>query len=339
MAARFVFFGELLLRLSAPGRQMFLQTPGFEVNVGGAEANVAVSLSRFGHECAMVGTVPDHALGEAAIGELRRQGVDTRAVRRVPGRMGLYFLATGALSRPSEIIYDRVDTAFALADADHYDWAALVQGAERLHLSGVTPAVSETAGRAALAAAKAAVEAGVKVSFDCNYRQKLWEARGTDGRATLLELAGHADLLLGNHRDIALMLQTSFNQPSTEEKFLAAAETAFQAFPRLQRLACTIRSHESVDCQDLAGQMISRGGALVRTPVRAMSGIVDRIGGGDAFAAGLLHGITSGMDDATALDFAVCAALLKHSVPGDANLVSVGDVQAVMAGGGLDVKR
>lgn len=339
MGARFVFFGELLLRLSAPGRELILQTPRFDVHVGGAEANVAVSLARFGHDSAMVGTVAANPLGEAAVGELRRHGVRTDGVRAVPGRMGLYFLATGALSRPSEIVYDRADSAFAKHAAEGRDWPRLLAGADWLHVSGVTPAVSEAAGVTALHAVRAAVDAGVKVSFDCNYRQKLWEARGTDGRAVLRELASHATLLFGNQRDIALMLATGFDQVPAGERFAAAAQAAFQAFPRLERIASTIRSHDSVDCQDLAGQMAMRDGALLRTASRGMTGIVDRIGGGDAFAAGLLHGIATGMDGQAALEFAVAAGVLKHSVPGDASLVSLADVEACVAGGGLDVRR
>ena len=182
MKRRVVCFGELLLRLSAPGRERLLQTPGLEVHVGGAEANVAVSLARFGHEAAMVSTVPGNALGETAVGELRRHGVDTGHVRAGEGRMGLYFLSHGALHRPSEVLYDRAESAF-VRSAD-YDWERLLEGAHWLHLSGVTPALGESTAQATLAAARAARRRGVMVSFDGNFRRKLWQA--WDGDAAML---------------------------------------------------------------------------------------------------------------------------------------------------------
>lgn len=171
--ARILCFGELLLRLGAPGHALLLQQPRLDVHCGGAEANVGVSLAHFGHEVAMVSTVADNPLGAAVLGELRRHAVDTRHVRRVDGRMGLYFLTTGAIHRPSEVIYDRADSAFALAPADAYDWPRLLEGVQWLHLSGVSPALGADVAQATLAAARAARAAGVKVSFDGNYRPKL----------------------------------------------------------------------------------------------------------------------------------------------------------------------
>src|SRR5690606_29991228 len=162
MGGRIACFGELLLRLAAPGRALLLQSPGLEVRIGGAEANVGVSLARFGHEVAMLGTVADNALGQAALGELRRHGVDTRAMRVVDGRMGLYFLATGAGHRPSEVLYDRAGSAFALAAAGDYDWPVLLRGVGWLHLSGITPALGAATAAAATAAAHAAVDLGVR---------------------------------------------------------------------------------------------------------------------------------------------------------------------------------
>jgi 2-dehydro-3-deoxygluconokinase len=185
MSARIVCFGELLLRLAAPGRERLLQTPRLDVRVGGAEANVAVSLAHFGHHTAMVGTVADNALGEAALGELRRHGVDIDGVLRRQGRMGLYFLATGAGHRPSEVLYDRADSAFANTGSGHYDWPAALAGAAVLHVSGVTPALGRTTADTAIAAARAARAAGAMVSFDGNYRPKLWAAWGGDPRSIL----------------------------------------------------------------------------------------------------------------------------------------------------------
>ena len=170
ISPRVVCFGELLLRLGAPGNQLLLQSPTLDVHAGGAEANVGVSLAHFGHDVAMISVVADNPLGAAVAGELRRHGVDTSRVRRSDGRMGLYFLTTGAGHRPSEVVYDRADSAFASARADSYDWPALLQGAQWLHLSGVSPALGMEAAQATLAAARAANERGIKVSFDGNFR-------------------------------------------------------------------------------------------------------------------------------------------------------------------------
>ena len=191
---RVVCFGELLLRFSAPGHELLLQTPRLDVHVGGAEANVAVGLARLGRPAAMISAVPDNALGQAALGELRRHGVDVAGVQTLPGRMGLYFLSAGAVTRPFEVLYDRAASAFALAQPDLIDWDAALAGASWLHLSGVTPALGARAAEAAIRAAEGAVRLGVPVSFDGNYRAKLWAAWEGDGPAILRRLMAAADL-------------------------------------------------------------------------------------------------------------------------------------------------
>jgi len=340
MSARIVCFGELLLRLAAPGRELLLQSPRLEVHVGGAEANVGVSLARFGHEVAMLGTVADNALGRAALGELRRHGVDTRAVRLAGGRMGLYFLATGAGHRPSEVLYDRADSAFALAPAADYDWPALLQGADWLHVSGVTPALGAATAAAAGDAVRAAVAQGVQVSFDGNFRPKLWAAWDGDPASILRPLLEGAGIAFADHRDIDVVLGVDETSADThEQRFAIAARRAFDAFPRLQRIACTTRAQSSVDHHALGALMATRGGALHRVEPRELPGIVDRIGGGDAFAAGVLHGLASGWDDADSLRFGHAAGCLKHAVPGDFNLCDADEVMALVRGERLDVKR
>ncbi len=339
MATRFVCFGELLLRLGAPGREALLQTPRLEVHVGGAEANVAVALARFGHEAAQVGVIADNALGEAAAGELRRQGVCTRGLRPAPGRLGLYFLSTGALQRPSAVLYDRAGSAFAEADPAGYDWRALLAGADWLHLSGVSPALGERAARASLDAAEAAVAQGVKVSFDGNFRPSLWAASGGDAPGLLRRLMACADLLFADHRDMAVVLGLETPQATPEARVAAAADAAFAAFPRLRRLATTLRETRSVDEHVLSARLHHRdGGAHGAGPI-ALAGIVDRIGGGDAFAAGVLHGLATGRDDAEALALGLAAAALKHSLPGDALALPASEVEALAQGGRLDVRR
>ncbi|OGT56873.1 MAG: 2-keto-3-deoxygluconate kinase [Gammaproteobacteria bacterium RIFCSPHIGHO2_12_FULL_63_22] len=341
-----VCFGELLLRLGAPGREFLLQSPRLSVQVGGAEANVAVSLSRLGHQARMVGVVPAGPLGDAAAGELRRHGVDTAALRTGPGRMGLYFLQTGAGLRPSEVLYDRADSAFALADPAGYDWPALLAGADWLHLSGVTPALGQRTSAAALAAARAARKLGVKVSFDGNYRPKLWQAWQGDAPGILRELIAEADLVFADHRDMSVVLGIQFADEGPALQVQAAAREAFAAFPNLQMLASTIRTQHSVDHHALAAVMITRDGQSTLAPAMDLPGIVDRIGGGDAFAAGLLHalakqgGAMTRKDDAmAALRFALAAAALKHSIPGDFNLASEADILACAGEARFDVKR
>ncbi|MBB5014749.1 sugar kinase [Rehaibacterium terrae] len=339
MPHRIVCLGELLLRLGAPDRQLLLQTPQFEVHVGGAEANVAVSLARFGHTAAMVSVVPDNALGAAAVGELRRHGVDTGAVVTGPGRMGLYFLATGAIQRPSEVLYDRAHSAFALAAPERFDWDALLTGADAFHLSGVTPALGPGPAAAAQRAIHAARARGLNVSFDGNFRPKLWDAWRGDAPAILRTLMGEADLLFADHRDIAVALGAEFPQVTPAERVIAAAQAAFAAFPALGRLATTIREQHSVDHHTLSALMVTRDGAVHATPAYPLTPIVDRIGAGDAFAAGVLHGRFAGLDDAACLHFGLAAACLKHSLPGDFNLVDVDDVAAFLAQGRFDVRR
>ncbi|MES1200198.1 MAG: sugar kinase [Pseudomonadota bacterium] len=337
--ARIVCFGELLVRLSAPGREMLLQSHQLDVCFGGAEANVAVSLAKLGRTSAMVSVVPDNALGDATRGELRRHGVDVGSVAGGPGRMGLYFLTPGAMHRPSEVLYDRADSAFALASPTLFDWPKLLSGAAWLHISGITPAVSANTADAALRAAKAARANGVKVSIDCNYRAKLWAERQGEARGVLAALVGEADLLFGEQRDIEMITgKAAQNSEDEIERRRHAAALAFATFPNLKRIASTTRKVHNVDHNDLAGVMLTRDGVWT-TPSYALTQIVDRIGGGDAFAAGLLFGLETGLSDQDTLDFAVAAACLKHSIPGDFNLVDVDDVRAFLSENKFDVRR
>jgi len=339
MAGRVVCFGELLLRLGAPGRQLLLQSPQLEVHVGGAEANVAVSLAKLGHDAAMVGAVADNALGEAALGELRRHGVDTRGVQKAGGRMGLYFLTPGAGQRPSEVLYDRAASAFVVAGGGEHDWPALLRGAGWLHVSGVTPALGRNTADATLAAMRAARAAGAKVSFDGNFRPKLWQAWAGDAAGILRGLFAEADLAFANERDIEIVLGRRFGQGDAKQRFRAAAEAAFAAFPNLRRMAATVRGQVNVDHHVLSALDASRDGAGHETPRHEVGPIVDRIGTGDAFAAGVLHGVLAGVDDGAGLEFGLAAACLKHSVPGDFNPLGEADIRAYAAGEGFGVRR
>jgi 2-dehydro-3-deoxygluconokinase len=339
MVGKFVCFGELLLRLGAPGRELLLQSPQLQVQVGGAEANVAVALAHFGHAACLAGLVSDNALGDAALGEVRRHGVDVSGVQRGDGRMGLYFLSTGAVQRPSQVLYDRADSAFARAGGGAHDWPALLAGAHWLHVSGVTPALGANAAAGTLAAMRAARAAGVQVCFDGNFRPQLWKAWDGDAAGILRELMAEADLLFASHRDIEVVLGQRYTQGDAVARFEAAARDALAAFPNLQRMAATTREQRSVDHHVLGAVSLSRGGALVTAPALEVAGIVDRIGTGDAFAAGVLHGMVTDMDEAASLRFGLAAGCLKHSVPGDFFPLGVAEVQAVMEEGGFDVRR
>lgn len=336
MAGRIVFFGELLLRLTAPGRELLLQSGHLDVHVGGAEANVAVGLARLDHETAMVSAVPANPLGQAAVSALRGHGVDCSAVQRREGRMGLYFLTPGAGLRASEVVYDRAGSSFAGAPADAFDWPALLRGASRLHLSGITPALGPATAAAAIAAAEAASALGVPVSFDGNYRARLWESWDSDPKAVLTKLVGHADILFGNHRDVSLLLGETFHGDGPERR-REAAEAAFAAFPKLRLIASTARHVDDADRHRIAARIDTREGEH-QTDEVVVAGIVDRIGAGDAFAAGVLHGLHIGAD----LDWTVRAGLaltcLKHSLPGDASLFGRADIDAFLSGE-LDVRR
>jgi 2-dehydro-3-deoxygluconokinase len=339
VSAQIYCLGELLLRLSAPANERLLQTPRLEVQVGGAEANVAAALAQFGHPVALLGTVAANPLGEAALGELRRFGVDTSRVRRSDGRMGVYYFEQGAIRRASEVVYDRAHSAFALARASDYDWPRLLAGGGRLHLSGVMPALGAECARSAIAAARAAGEMGLRLSFDGNFRGKLWEAWGGDAPSLLKPLMASADVLFANHRDIELVLGERFEGLNPRAAFRAAAEAAFTAFPLLQHFSATQRISGGVQRQELGALMALRDGRLIESAPYPLEGIVDRIGGGDAFAAGLLHGLHSGMDAQAALDFALASGAFKHTVPGDISRCSVVEIEAWRAAEGADVRR
>jgi 2-dehydro-3-deoxygluconokinase len=339
MSSSVLCFGELLLRLGAPGQQLLLQTPSLDVHAGGAEANVGVALACLGHDVAMAGVVADNALGSAVLGELRRHGVDTRHVRRSAGRMGLYFMTAGAGLRPGEVVYDRAESAFATAPADSYDWPTLLQGAQWLHLSGISPALGPQAAQATLAAARAACDMGIKVSFDGNFRPRLWERWGGDAQAILRDLFACAHIVFADHRDIGVVLGGEFSQGDAQARVDAAAAMAFAAFPQLQYMACTQRTTHNASRHALGAMLLGRDGTRALAPVRELDGIVDRIGGGDAFAAGVLHGLMEGFDSATTIRFGLAAGCLKHSIPGDFCPVGVADVMALMDEETFDVRR
>ncbi|WP_338425904.1 sugar kinase [Sphingopyxis kveilinensis] len=332
----FVSFGEALLRLSSPRRELLLQTPRLDIWVGGAEANVAVQLAHLGQPARFVSAVPQNELGAAVVTFLRGSGVCTEHVQRREGRMGLYFSAAGAGFRAPNIVYDREHSSFARAPATAWDWAAILSDADRFHLSGITPALGPDPAESAICAARAAIRLGVPLSFDCNFRSSLWEAWDSEPRPILSELIAHADILFGNHRDVSLLLGTRFSSDGPTRR-REAAEAAFDAFPRLKTVASTARHVSNADTHFLTARIDTRDGGFETEPF-AIAGIVDRIGTGDAFAAGVLHALKAGeaRDDAARTGLALAA--LKHSIPGDASLFSNEDV-AQFWDGASDIRR
>ncbi|MEG3150052.1 sugar kinase [Sphingomonas sp. ZT3P38] len=333
---RFVAFGEIMLRLSPPGRELLLQTPKLDVWIAGAEANVASGLARLGHDVAMASAVPDNDLGRAAIAGMRANGVDCSGISFSGERMGLYFVTSGAGMRATDVVYDRAGSSFAEAPAGAWDWDRLLAGADRLHLSGITPALGPIPAEAAIAAAEAATARGVPVSFDGNYRARLWERWDSDPRGVLNRLVAHADILFGNHRDITLLLGRDFGGDG-EDRRQASSAAAFAAFPKLQLIASTARHVEDADRHRLSARIDGRT-EHAQTDEVLLAGIVDRIGAGDAFAVGVLHALRSGGDMAAAARTGLALTALKHSLPGDASLFRQADIDAYLAGG-LDVRR
>jgi 2-dehydro-3-deoxygluconokinase len=334
---RIVCFGELLLRLSAPGKELLLQSPHLEVHIGGAEANVAVSLRKLGHATRMVTCLPDNTLGHRAADELRRHDVEVAAVHSAHARMGLYFLTHGAGHRPADVLYDRADSAFARVPPDRFDWQHLLADADWLHVSGITPAVSPTAGEAALQAMTAARAAGVKVSFDCNFRARVWGERAVQAPRILRTLCQQADLIFGEARDLHFMFGTA-EEPALEQIRSPAITLAFRELEHLRWLAHTARARQSVDVQGLVGNLHDATASYCSRPY-ALHGIVDRIGTGDAFAAGILHGLTLELAAQKTLELGTAAACLKHSIPGDFNLVTQADLDLLLSESLLDVRR
>ncbi len=329
-------FGELLLRLTAPGRELLLQRPHLDVHIGGAEANVAVGLASLGHATKVVSTVPDNPLGQAAVGYLRRYGVDTSGISTADGRMGLYFLAPGAGLRASEIVYDREESSFARAAGGHLDWERLLEGVDLLHMSGITPALGPDSAEAAVVATEAADRLGVPISFDGNYRAQLWERWDSNPREILGRLVSRAEIMFGNHRDISLLLGTKFSGDGSDRR-REASEAAFAAFPKLRMIASTARHIDDADRHRISARVDTPDGAA-QTDEVIVAGIIDRIGAGDAFATGILHGLRLGRELEWTVHSGLAVTALKHSLPGDASLFAPRDIDAFLSGE-LDVRR
>lgn len=333
-----VTFGEIMLRLKSPEHERLFQQPRLEATFGGGEANVAVSLSIFGREAAFVTALPDNPLGESAIRELRRYGVDVSGIKKTKsGRLGIYFLETGANQRASTVVYDRDGSAIQAVKPGDFDWAKLFVGAAWFHVTGITPALSQSAADATLEAMKAARKAGVKVSFDLNYRKKLWNY-GKKAPEVMTELVKHVDVVVANEEDIQMCLGIEPDGVDVHgghvsaEAYKALTQKVKKAYPNLSVIAVTLRASRSADRNGWSAVLDGTSGFHI-SPSYDIDDIVDRVGGGDSFSAGLVFGLTEpGYTEAQALSYAVAASCLKHAIPGDFNLVTRSEVEALMGG-------
>jgi len=344
-----VALGELVLRLKSPGFERVLQSPALEATFGGTEANVLVSLAQWGVAARFVSVAPANPVGDAGLAALRSFGVDTAAVLRQGERLGVYYLEAGADQRPSRVTYDRAGSAFATARPEDFDWDAIFADADWFHVSGVTPAVSAHAAAVALAGVGAARARGMRVSCDYNHRTQLWRY-GRMAPDVMRELMGEVHICIASVSECLHLLGTreeGSDAPIADERSAASkAEVSLgasmaaahevgarmlHAFPNQQCVAITLRAGRSASHNTWAAVLVTRHGAH-QSRVYEIADIVDRIGTGDAFAAGLIHGLRGFDDDARALEFAVAAGCLKHSIPGDFNRVTVAEVEALMEG-------
>ena len=321
-----------MLRLKSPGNERLFQSAALEATFGGGEANVAVSLANFGLQAAFVTALPDNEIGECAIKELRKFGVDTRFIFRGGSRIGIYFLEIGSNQRPSRVIYDRAGSSICEAMPDDFEWDAIFAEACWFHITGITPALSQRAADLSLKACQEARLRGVKVSCDFNYRSKLWKY-GVSSREVMSELVHYVDVAIAGENDFRISLGIDpGSEESTEKRYDRLTATVMEAFPNLSILATPLRHATSADHNGWTGCMRSQSGFRMAKRYE-MTDIVDRVGGGDSFAGGLIYGLNH-YDDQNALEFAVAASCLKHSIPGDFNRVSVAEVAELMGGAG-----
>lgn len=330
-----VTLGEVMLRLKSPGSERLFQSPVLEATFGGAEANVAASLAQFGLEARFVSAVPANNVGDACIASLRAFGIDTSAVRRQGERLGVYYLESGANHRPSRVTYDRAGSAIAEAKASEFDWDTVFAGADWFHVSGVTPAISASAAELSLSAARAARDRNVTVSVDYNFRKNLWRY-GKKAPEVMRDLVRCANVGIANEEDCQKSLGISADVDVTSgelrhDAYQRLAEKVLETFPNLSHQAITLRESRSADHNGWGAVLHNRREFLISRHYE-INDIVDRVGAGDSFAAGLIYGICTYRDDSKALEFATAASCLKHSTPGDINRVSVAEVEALVGG-------
>lgn len=336
--AKIVTMGEIMLRLSTPGNEKFIQADEFDVNYGGGEANVAVSLANYGHDVEFVTALPKNPIGECAIAAVRKYGVGTKHIARVGERVGIYFLETGSAMRASNVVYDRAGSSIATAEAKDFDFDAIFDGADWFHFTGITPAVSDMAASLTEEALKAAKKHGVKVSVDLNFRKKLWSSE--KAKKIMTNLMQYVDVCIGNEEDAEKVL--GFKPANTD---VTKGELELNGYVDIFNQMCdtfgfeyvisSLRESHSASNNDWSACIMDgKSREFYHSKKYHIEPIVDRVGGGDSFAAGLICGLADGKDMKEALEFAVAASALKHTIPGDFNLVTRADVETLAGGDG-----
>jgi 2-dehydro-3-deoxygluconokinase len=333
-----ITFGEIMLRLSPPGFLRFSQTDSFDVVYGGGESNVAVSLANYGLPTEFVTRLPKNDIGECALMEMRKRNVGTQHIQFGGERLGIYFLETGAVSRGSKVVYDRAHSAISTIQKNTIDWEAVFKDAEWFHWTGITPALSQSAADVCLEAIKAANKLGVTVSTDLNYRAKLWKY-GKEPGEIMPELVEGCDVILGNEEDAEKHfglhpedVDITKGDSMDSKAYLSVCKQMMKRFPRAKKVITTLRGSISASHNSWAG-VLYNGEQFFESPTYQITHIVDRVGGGDSFMGGLIYGLlTYKGDDQKALNFAVAASCLKHTIYGDANLVTVDEVEKLMGG-------
>ena len=335
--SQFVSLGEIMLRLKSPGHERFFQSPSLEATFGGGESNVAVALANYGLDAAFVTALPDNDIAEACVREVRSFGVNTNHIVRCGERLGIYFLEAGANQRPSKVVYDRAGSSIAEVDTSAFDWEAIFGDAKWFHITGITPALSESAAELSLAACQAAKKAGVTVSCDFNFRGKLWKY-GKTAPEVMCELVKHVDVGIANEEDCqkSLGITVDVDVESGEldtTKYEKLSERVLELYPDMSIIAITLRESHSADRNGWSACLRDKDGFKLSRHYE-ITDIIDRVGGGDSFASGLIAGLEFFDDRQQSLDFAVAASCLKHSVSGDFNRVSRGEVEKLMGGDG-----
>ena len=336
--AKIVTMGEIMLRLSTPNNEKFIQADEFDINYGGGEANVAVSLANYGHDAEFVSALPKNPIGDAAIATLRKYNVGTKHISRSGERVGIYFLETGSAMRASNVVYDRAHSSISTAKADEFDFDAIFKDADWFHFTGITPAVSDSAAELTEATLKAAKKAGVTVSVDLNFRKKLWSSE--KAKRIMTNLMQYVDVCIGNEEDAEKVL--GFKPGNTD---VTAGELELNGYVDIFNQMCdqfkfkyVISSlRESFSASNNNWSACIMDGAtreFYHSKKYHVTPIVDRVGGGDSFAAGLICGLCDKKDFKSALEFAVAASALKHTIPGDFNLVTREDVEGLAGGDG-----
>ena len=334
--AKVITLGEIMLRLSTPSHERFVQADNFDVNYGGGEANVAVSLAGFGHDAQFVTAVPDNEIGECALATLRKYQVGTKYVAKEGERLGIYFLESGSSVRPSKVIYDRAHSSISTVRPEAFDFDQIFEGVDWFHFTGITPAISDSAAELTEAALKKAKEHGVKVSVDLNFRKKLWTSE--KAQQVMTRLMKYVDVCIGNEEDANLVLgfKPEGSDVTSGNLKLSGYQSIFEQMTQkfgFEYCVSSLRVSRSASDNGWSACIYSgKTGEFYHSREYSITPIVDRVGGGDSFAAGVICGLLDGKDFKEALEFGVAASALKHTIPGDINLVTRKEVETLAGG-------